>query len=83
MTTNLDDEALWRQEIKLEDLHWINDPSEDDKTYQVRLRYRGPLVACTIKEHKLSLDQPQRTLAAGQSAVLYDSDRVVGGGIIA
>lgn len=82
VTTNLDDANLWTNEINLEDLHWINQAPETDKTYQVRLRYRGPLVDCTIKDNTLKLSEEQRGIAAGQSAVLYDDDHVLGGGII-
>ena len=83
VTTNLDDKNLWTKEIKLQDLHWINEKPEPGKQYQTRLRYRGPLVACKIKGNQLILAEPQRGLAAGQSAVLYDADHVLGGGIIA
>jgi tRNA-uridine 2-sulfurtransferase len=82
VTTDLNDKALWHKEIGLQDLHWINEPPKPDKAYQVRLRYRGPLVNCAIKGNKLMLKDEQRGLAAGQSAVLYDGDRVLGGGII-
>jgi len=82
VTTNLDDEALWTIEIKLEDTHWINEKPNPDAKYKARLRYRGPLVTCVINGNKLSLEEPQRGLAAGQSAVIYDNDQVLGGGII-
>ncbi|HSX45625.1 MAG TPA: tRNA 2-thiouridine(34) synthase MnmA [Candidatus Saccharimonadia bacterium] len=83
VTTDLDDKSLWHKTISLEDLHWINGPPELSKQYQARLRYRGPLVECTIEGRKLMLRHEQRGLAAGQSAVLYDGDQVLGGGIIA
>ena len=37
-----------------------------------------------VGEDKLSVifDEPQRAIAAGQSLVIYDKDRVIGGGII-
>jgi tRNA-specific 2-thiouridylase len=81
VTTNLDDAELWHKELSLEDLHWINE-TPTDKTYQVRLRYRGPLVDCQLDGSKLTLSEPQRGLAAGQSAVIYDGEWVLGGGII-
>lgn len=81
VTTNLDDENLWHKEVNLEDTHWINKEPPPGKPYQARLRYRGPLVACTLKGKKLILAEPQRGLAAGQSAVIYDGARVLGGGI--
>lgn len=83
VTTDLGDKGLWSKEMKLEDLHWINAQPDEKKAYKVRLRYRGPLVECTIKGSKLTLKDEQRGLAAGQSAVLYDGDRILGGGVIA
>lgn len=82
VTTDLSDKDLWSKQVDLTDLHWINDAPKPDKKYQVRLRYRGPLVGCSIKAGKLLLDEEQRAVAAGQSAVLYDDSLVLGGGII-
>lgn len=82
VTTNLDDANLWAKEVTLQDLHWINEPPKSSKGYKVRLRYRGPLIDCTIDKNQLTLSEAQRGLAAGQSAVVYDDDNVLGGGII-
>jgi tRNA-specific 2-thiouridylase len=82
VTTNLDDADLWIKEVRLQDPHWINERPDTSKEYQARLRYRGPLVPCHLKDNKLILEEEQRGIAAGQSAVLYDNDRVLGGGII-
>jgi tRNA-specific 2-thiouridylase len=82
VTTNLDDKNLWAKEIELEDLHWINEKPDESKKYQARLRYRGPLVPCKLLGNKLILDEEQRGIAAGQSAVIYDGDRCLGGGIV-
>lgn len=81
VTTDLDDKDLWSKEVALEDLHWINGKPAD-KRYQARLRYRGPLVDCELKGKKLILAEEQRGIAAGQSSVIYDGDRILGGGII-
>lgn len=82
VTSDLSDENLWTKTIILENLHWINSEPDPTKEYQVRLRYRGPLVKCKIEKNKLVLLDEQRGLASGQSAVLYEEQRVVGGGII-
>lgn len=82
VTTDLDDQALWRQTPKLTDIHWINGRPQLTKRYHARLRYRGPLVACRLQGRQLNLTESQRGLAAGQSAVIYDGDRVLGGGIL-
>ena len=82
VTTNLDDKNLWSKELVLENLHWIDEEPAAGQSYQARLRYRGPLILCTIRGKKLSLAEEQRGLAAGQSAVLYDADQCLGGGIV-
>ena len=84
VTTNLDDANLWTKEVKLEDIHWINATNHEQRTtnLKVRLRYRGPLIDCTLEDNTLILAEEQRGIAAGQSAVLYDADHVLGGGII-
>ena len=85
VTNDLQDSSLWSEQVTLRSSHWINlNPKNGE--YKVRLRYRGPLVKCSIEasgdETVLDLAEPQRALAAGQSAVLYDGDTVLGGGII-
>jgi tRNA-specific 2-thiouridylase len=82
VTTDLDDVSLWRQEIALQDSQWINEAPKTGKSYKVRLRYRGPLVECAVEDDNLLLKDAQRGIAAGQSAVIYDGVRVLGGGII-
>lgn len=82
VTTDLSDKDLWFKEINLTDLHWINEIPKPNKKYQARLRYRGPLVNCKIKDGELVLDEEQRAISAGQSAVIYDGNLILGGGII-
>ena len=82
VTRDLNDEQLWRKEAKLSDLHWINRGQYKDKKLQVRMRHRAPLIDATLKDHTLLLEQPQRAIATGQSAVIYESEVVLGGGII-
>lgn len=83
VTTDLNDKDLWSKDLTLEALHWINEKPSATKQYQARMRYRGPLIDCKIKENQLTLAEEQRGLAAGQSTVIYDGDHVLGGGIIA
>ncbi|HUS26215.1 MAG TPA: tRNA 2-thiouridine(34) synthase MnmA [Nevskiaceae bacterium] len=89
VTTDLQDSRLWSNEIMLTDLHWINEAPNPGQTYQVRTRYRAPLI--TIKglqqlgnegNWRLELQDDVRALTPGQSAVLYEGSRVVGGGIV-
>lgn len=82
VTTDLQDSKLWNEQISLTNLHWINESPDNTKTYLARLRYRAPLVKCKILGKSLKLTEPVRAVTPGQSAVLYDGERVVGGGIV-
>lgn len=81
VSTDLNSEEMWRQKVQLGALHWINREQEDGE-YTVRVRHRAPLVRCRLEGDMLTLHEPQRAMAAGQSAVLYDGLRCIGGGII-
>jgi len=83
VTTKLDDKELWSKDLKLQDVHWINQPPKKGQKLKARLRYRGPLIDCQNHDNILTLALEQRGLASGQSAVLYDGDLVLGGGILA
>lgn len=86
VTTDLNDDRLWRDSLSLTDVHWINGEPDLSKEYQVRTRYRAPLVKCTLKQEdgalQIVLDEAVRAITPGQSAVLYDGELVLGGGIV-
>jgi tRNA-specific 2-thiouridylase len=86
VTTDLNDDTLWKKTIKLTNLHWINNVPADGK-YQIRVRHRAPLADAKLSfidkdDIKLELDHPERAIAPGQSVVIYDGDTCLGGGII-
>jgi tRNA-specific 2-thiouridylase len=88
VTTDLQDNRLWHDELTLTDAHWINQPPQPNATYMVRTRYRAALLNLrTIQQLSDStwhvvLQDEVRALTPGQSAVLYEGDRVVGSGIV-
>lgn len=86
VTRDLDGQNLWRSELNLTQLHWINAAPEPNKTYQIRTRYRAPLVEGTITidgdRATVHLRSDVRAITPGQSAVFYDTDHVIGGGIV-
>ena len=53
---------------------------------ELKWRYRSPAVAATVEEtdggFRLALDEPVYGVAAGQAAVLYENDVVVGAGVL-
>jgi tRNA-specific 2-thiouridylase len=86
VTTDLNDENLWKKKITLSNLHWINSAPKSGK-YQIRVRHQAPLTDANVKIEKdyaiLSPDNPQRAITAGQSIVIYDGETCLGGGIVA
>jgi tRNA-specific 2-thiouridylase len=90
VTTDIDDGRLWRKDLKLTAVHWINGAPEPGKTYQIRTRYRAPLTEAKIVSQdgpissvEVELSEAVRAVTPGQSAVFYDGDRCLGGGIVA
>lgn len=88
VSRNLSDESLWKKEIQLTSLHWINGELPTNyylptTIYQIRVRHRAPLVSARLVGDTLHLDEPQRAVAAGQSIVLYKDGVCLGGGIVA
>ena len=85
VSTNLNDEVMWRKDISLGAVHWISEPIAGDCL--VRVRHRAPLVAARVEfvdgETTVHLAEPQRAITAGQSIVIYRDKKCLGGGIIA
>lgn len=83
VTTNLNDESMWRKSFTLNNMHWIDGAPTDGTPVRVRLRHRGKLLPATLQDNALVLVESERAVATGQSAVIYHGDKVLGGGIIA
>ncbi len=82
VSRNMNDESMWRKELILSDIHWINTPAVSGEPLTVRLRHRGELKDCVLQGDKLLLVNPERAVAAGQSAVIYSGQECLGGGIV-
>ncbi len=84
VTNDPADLELCNDRVQLDAPHWIDGRPTPSKNYQVRFRHRGELFACTIDtDDALHLGKSAHALAAGQSAVMYDGDVCLGGGVMA
>jgi tRNA-specific 2-thiouridylase len=69
------------------EMNWLADPRPVGSRVQVQVRHRAaPAAAELIRsdgdEIELALDEPVSAITPGQSLVLYDGERVLGGGFI-
>ncbi len=62
-------DCVWREEVF-------------DKKYTAQIRYHGELKPCFVQGDKVLFDDPDFSLSAGQSVVIYDGEVCVGGGIL-
>lgn len=77
-----------RSSLTLERLTWTGAAPASGSRCLVRVRHRGRLVPAALSgpegsRWRVELAEPVHAPAPGQSAVLYDGDVVLGGGIIA
>ena len=86
VTTNLNDEKLWLEEIDLTNPSWVNEPPKNGQNYSVRIRHQAPLIEATYfrdgEREFVKLKEKQRAVTGGQSLVVYDNDYCLGGGIV-
>ena len=76
--------------ISPEEIHWIRPDlamnEGEIRRYKVRVRYRQPLQDATVIKRSngiyILFDTPQRGITAGQFAVWYDGDEMIGSGVI-
>ena len=84
-----DEEQLFHRSVALTDTNYIPfDTLTAPMRVKAKLRYRHAAEDATLiptgeNTARLEFDRPQRAPAAGQSAVFYEDDYLVGGGIIA
>ncbi len=74
--------------VALEEVNWLAAPLGAGDRCEVQIRHRAKPVQAAVASAaagrlELALLEAARAVAPGQSGVLYDGDRVLGGGIIA
>ncbi|MBF0124478.1 MAG: tRNA 2-thiouridine(34) synthase MnmA [Magnetococcales bacterium] len=80
--------ALYRQEMTIQEVNWLVEcPLDVDQPVMVQIRYRAVEQPAWVKPlpgqraHVL-FEQPQRGITAGQAAVFYREQQLIGGGWI-
>lgn len=79
-------EDLEGNRVTLEQMNWLCDPLTVGSQCEVQIRYRSEAVPAVVDSIgatiELDLKRSAKAITPGQSGVLYDGDRVLGGGII-
>ncbi|MBM4128815.1 MAG: tRNA 2-thiouridine(34) synthase MnmA [Nitrospira sp.] len=79
-------DAAKKKEFLAKDLNWIVPPTKETFRASVKVRSMMPDEPATLylvdDNVKVAYDTPQWAPAPGQSAVFYDGDTVLGGGVI-
>lgn len=81
------EEDLYSKMVFADNFNFISDIYIEPFRCSAKIRYRHkeqPALAIPMDNNcvKIIFDEPQRAVTPGQSAVLYDGDTVIGGGII-
>ncbi len=81
------EEGLYSRGCLVTDFNWLIRPESFPVRCRARLRYRQREEPCRAELSpegavELTFDEPQRAVTPGQAAVLYEGDRVLGGGTI-
>ncbi|MDQ2754583.1 MAG: tRNA 2-thiouridine(34) synthase MnmA, partial [Actinomycetota bacterium] len=74
-------EDLLVDELEVTDQTWVEGPVADGAPVEVQTSAHGRPIPARWQSGRLHLAQPIRRVAPGQSVVLYEGDRVLGGGI--
>ncbi|HLU24674.1 MAG TPA: tRNA 2-thiouridine(34) synthase MnmA [Longimicrobiales bacterium] len=80
-------DELYRADVTLADLNWLDTPPVPGERVKVQVRYRARAVDARVisigpDRVQLELDEPERAITPGQSGAVYRDDILVGGGRI-
>lgn len=83
-----DDDSLRRTDCEVQDINWIaHEPSSEPVRAAVKIRHKhipaqATLTPIDATRARIVFDAPQRAITAGQAAVFYAGECVLGGGWI-
>lgn len=75
---------LYQSSATVRDINWINKPVDCERTIQVRVRYRDPIIEAIFTplgggRARVEFECKQRALTPGQILAMYDGDTMLGG----
>lgn len=77
---------LYQNKMIVKDVNWVSGVSENQIKCSVKIRYRGPELPCAVYLDNdiasVIFDTKACAITPGQSAVFYNNDIILGGGII-
>jgi tRNA-specific 2-thiouridylase len=77
---------LFKKRIFVDKVNWISKKPKLPLNCQVKIRYQQEGSTAKIRQYKEKLkiifEKPQRAATSGQSAVFYQNEKVLGGGVI-
>lgn len=81
-------DELFSNELTAKDFNWVIRSPKFPLKAKAKIRYNQKETNATVymksdNEVKIIFEEPQRAIAKGQAVVVYDGDRVLGGGTIA
>lgn len=78
------EQDLLARRARLTQMNWFGARPNASEKVQIKIRYRTPSVGATIsRTGHITFARPVRAITPGQSAVVYQRGRVLGGGILA
>lgn len=84
-----DNESLFTSVLYAKDFNWMSTApiAQSDMLRvdgKVRYRHNASAATCSVEKDliKVEFDEPQRAITCGQAVVLYDQDKIAGGGTI-
>jgi len=82
-----DHPGLYHWALLAKQLHWIDQPPQDNTMLSAKTRYRQTDQTCKIQAQSadsalITFEKPQRAITPGQSVVFYQENTCLGGGII-
>ncbi|MFH1749738.1 MAG: tRNA 2-thiouridine(34) synthase MnmA [bacterium] len=82
-----EERSLYKDNMTVSNIHWIANNQPKNKDVLVQIRYQHKAMPAKIKEKNknefdIEFSKPVRAITSGQSAVFYQDDEMLGGGII-